>query len=84
MKRRLAVLVVATAMAFGSMVGIAAANHGAHCDNGVGNGPDCRPGRATFSNDDHGGTTGNPGALGGGAGGTEYTTRDKGNNEIVG
>jgi len=32
-----------------------------HCDNGVGNGPDCRPGRARCSNDDLGGTPGSPG-----------------------
>jgi hypothetical protein len=55
----------------------------AHCDNGVGNGPDCRPGRARFNNDDVGGVPGAPGARGGGAQGTEYNTRNKGDNTVV-
>jgi len=55
----------------------------AKCDNGVGNGPDCRPGRARFNNDDVGGVPGAPGARGGGADGTEYTTSEKGNNQVV-
>ena len=55
-------------MAFGMTVGVAAADPPeATCDNGVGNGPDCRPGRARFNNDDVGGVPGNPGARGGGA-----------------
>ena len=37
----------------------------AHCDNGVGNGADCRPGMARFNNDDVGGVPGDPGAKGG-------------------
>jgi hypothetical protein len=55
----------------------------AHCNNGVGNGADCRPGRARYSNDDHGGLPGKPGARGGGAAGTEYATANKGDQTIV-
>ncbi len=69
------------------------------------NGADCRPGRARYSNDDHGmkkqnknknirmffffkcfvkgGVPGSPGSRGGGDLGTEYTTSDKGNNQVV-
>jgi len=55
----------------------------AHCNNGVGNGADCRPGRARFANDDFGGAPGAPGAKGGGAAGTQYVTSNKGDNSIV-
>ncbi len=51
-----------------------------HCDNGVGNGADCRPGSAHFSNDDHGGTIGSPGV----DCRTEYTSNERGNNQIIG
>jgi len=68
MKRRLAVLAVATALALGSTVGVAAACDPEppvkeKCNNGVGNGPDCRPGKAHFNNDDAGGIPGAPGAF---------------------
>lgn len=48
-------------MAFGSTVGVAAATgdptplpttEDVKCNNGVGNGADCRPGKAHFNNDD--------------------------------
>ena len=88
MKRRLAVLAVATALALGSTVGVAAACDPEppvkeKCNNGVGNGPDCRPGKAHFNNDD--GDTqfeykewlppfvpGDPGARGGPRSGNAY------------
>ena len=53
----------------------------AHCDNGVGNGPDCRPGRARYANDDPAGTgPGNPGARQK----IEYDTNQKGDNRVGG
>jgi hypothetical protein len=77
MKRRFAVLAVTTAMAFGSTIGIAAATEvppeqepRGHYNNGVGNGPDCRPGKARFNNDDNptagSGIPGDPGSWKGG------------------
>lgn len=87
MKKRLAVLAVTTALAFGSTIGIASATNGGgppepqpreHCDNGVGNGSDnCRPGNARFNNDDElpppgFGVPGNPGSKGGYVGGNAY------------
>ena len=80
MKKRLAVLAVTTALAFGSTIGIAAATDTPpdpepreHCNNGVGNGPDCRPGKAHFNNDDNPlvgtGMPGDPGSMKGGRGG---------------
>ncbi len=76
MRRRLVVFALALAMAFGSMVGVAAAtgegDGGAKCNNGVGNGPDCRPGKARFNNDDAGGVPGAPGSRGGPASGNAY------------
>ena len=82
-KRRLAVLVVGTAMAFGSTMGMAFATDceppppPTHCNNGVGNGPDCRPGKAHFNNDDEvpfesHGVPGDPGSKGGHSGGNAY------------
>ena len=78
MKRRLAVLAVTTALAFGSTIGVASATGDTppdpepkvHCNNGVGNGPDCRPGKAHFNNDDvepfdTEGRPGSPGSRGG-------------------
>jgi hypothetical protein len=72
MKKRLAVLAVTTALAFGSTIGVASATYEEpmRCNNGVGNGPDCRPGKAHFNNDDvepfdtHG-VPGSPGSKGG-------------------
>ena len=78
MKRRLAVLVVGTAMAFGSTMGMALATCDPEtppprCNNGVGNGVDCRPGKAHFNNDDNPtvghGIPGDPGSMKGGRGG---------------
>jgi hypothetical protein len=77
MKRRFAVLAVTTAIAFGSTIGIAAATDTPSetetrekCNNGVGNGPDCRPGKARFNNDDNPtagmGIPGDPGSRWGG------------------
>jgi uncharacterized membrane protein len=67
MKRRLAVLAVTTALALGATVGVAAACDEPpvkeKCNNGVGNGPDCRPGKAHFNNDDTIGVPGAPGAF---------------------
>jgi hypothetical protein len=83
-KRRLAVLVVGTAMAFGSTMGMALATEceeppppPTHCNNGVGNGADCRPGKAHFNNDDSEpfesyGVPGDPGSKGGHSGGNAY------------
>jgi hypothetical protein len=74
-KRRLAILAVGTAMAFGSTVGAASATYDTpqHCNNGVGNGADCRPGKAHFNNDDNPtvgfGVPGDPGSMKGGRGG---------------
>jgi hypothetical protein len=78
-KRRLAVLAVGTALAFGSTMGMALATDcdppppPTHCNNGVGNGPDCRPGLAHFNNDDNPtvglGVPGDPGSMKGGRGG---------------
>ena len=53
------------------------ARPGSHCDNGVGNGSDCRPGKAYFNNDDEGGTPhvgtpGDPGSQHGYKGGNSY------------
>lgn len=66
-------------MAFGSMIGVASATDTppdpeprAHCNNGVGNGPDCRPGKARFNNDDNGGVPGDPGSRGGPRSGNAY------------
>ena len=74
MKRRLVVFALALAMAFGSMIGVAAATDegGGKCNNGVGNGADCRPGKARFNNDDAGGVPGDPGSRGGPASGNAY------------
>jgi hypothetical protein len=82
MKRRFAVLAVTTAIAFGSTIGMAAATGGGtppevRCNNGVGNGPDCRPGQAHFNNDDEipflsNGVPGAPGSRGGHGGGNAY------------
>jgi hypothetical protein len=55
MKKRFAILAVVTALAFGSTMGMALATGDGppqRCNNGVGNGPDCRPGQAHFNNDD--------------------------------
>jgi hypothetical protein len=73
-KRRLAILAVGTAMAFGSTVGVASATYDTpqHCNNGVGNGADCRPGKAHFNNDDGTGVPGAPGSRGGPASGNAY------------
>jgi hypothetical protein len=81
-KRRLAILAVGTALAFGSTIGMALATDcpvppPERCNNGVGNGPDCRPGKAHFNNDDvepfnvHG-VPGDPGSKGGHSGGNAY------------
>jgi hypothetical protein len=72
-------------MAFGSTIGMASATYDTpdpepkvHCNNGVGNGPDCRPGKAHFNNDDgplpfeSDGVPGNPGSKGGHSGGNAY------------
>ena len=68
-------------MAFGSTVGVAAATgdptplpttEDVKCNNGVGNGADCRPGKAHFNNDDAGGVPGAPGARGGPRSGNAY------------
>ena len=76
--RGLAVVLVAGTLA--AIPAVASGNHGgSHCNNGVGNGPDCRPGRAQFSNDDHGGSIGSPGVS---DFCTEYRTDQKGDNTI--
>ncbi len=80
MKKRFAVLAVATALAFGSTIGAASATGGEpprDCNNGVGNGADCRSGKAHFNNDDETpfpsfGVPGSPGAKGGHSGGNAY------------
>lgn len=75
MKKRLVVFALALGMAFGSMVGVAAATYDdepGKCNNGVGNGADCRPGKARFNNDDAGGVPGAPGSRGGPASGNAY------------
>jgi hypothetical protein len=75
MKKRFAILAVTTALAFGSTIGMAAATDDPpqRCNNGVGNGVDCRPGKAHFNNDDNPtvglGVPGDPGSMKGGRGG---------------
>ena len=67
MRRRIAVVAVTAALALGATIGTAVACEPPptkeKCNNGVGNGPDCRPGKAHFNNDDAGGIPSAPGAF---------------------
>jgi hypothetical protein len=67
-RRRIAVVMFTAALAFGGSIGAAAATDcppppKEKCNNGVGNGADCRPGKAHFNNDDAGGVPSAPGAM---------------------